>query len=49
MLDRKMKNGAALLHFSVLHFSVRLISVAETTTEAGAQKMGITFVQDTVN
>jgi hypothetical protein len=29
-----MKNGSGLLHFSVSHFSVWLVSVAETMTEA---------------
>jgi hypothetical protein len=29
-----MKNGASLLHFSVSHFSVWLVSVAERTIEA---------------
>jgi len=29
-----MKKGADLLHFSVSHFSVRLVPAAETATEA---------------
>jgi hypothetical protein len=39
MRDRKIKNGPGLLHFSVSHFSVWSVSVAEKVAEAqGARR-----------